>query len=157
MADIRIVINKIQVAASLDLTSKIGRSIFDSLPMTVRFERWGDEICFPLDQGKVDLRSPVTSVQLGDIAYSDQWKSFCIFYGKTPLSTEHDIVPNGPVEVIGRLREVQSAQVLKRFFSSYLTRITRRICLLFSPSSGYGDTITLEKIETPTRTVRSAA
>jgi hypothetical protein len=145
MAEIKITIDRIKLGASLDLTSEIGNAVFAFLPMTARFERWGDEICFPLDLQNMNLNAPVTTVQIGDIAYSAQWKAFCLFYGKTPLSSEFDIIPNGPVEVIGRLHESESALILKKFFSAYLTRAKRRAFRLLSNSSGYAETITLEK------------
>ena len=143
MANIRIIINSIEISASLELSSEIGRTIFNSLPIAARFERWGDEICFPLNLEDVVLKVPVSRVQIGDIAYSEQWKSFCIFYGKTPLSNEFEIIPNGPVEIIGKLLEDKSALILKRFFSAYFTRIRKRAVRLFSISDA--ETITLEK------------
>ena len=145
MADIRIVVGRLRLDASLDLANPLAEQIFDSLPLSGRFERWGDEICLPLDCGERDLAKPVDAVQLGDIAYSDRWKMFCVFYGRTPLSTDHEIVPNGPVEIIGRLAEPQSTQLLRRFFAAFSTRLTRRVLRLFSPAGAYGDTITVEK------------
>src|SRR5262245_57684884 len=145
MANIKIIINSIEISASLELSSEIGRMIFNSLPIAARFERWGDEICFPLNLEDVAIKVPVSKVQIGDIAYSEQWKSFCIFYGKTPLSNAFEIIPNGPVEIIGRLLEDKSALILKRFFSAYFTRFRKRVVRLFSISDGFAETITLEK------------
>jgi hypothetical protein len=144
-ADIKIIIESIEISASLELSSEIGRTIFNSLPITARFERWGDEICFPLGLEDIALKMPVSKVRIGDIAYSEQWKSFCIFYGKTPLSNEFEIIPNGPVEIIGRLLEDKSALILRRFFSTYFTRIRKKAVRLFSISDGFAETITLQK------------
>jgi uncharacterized protein len=143
MADIRIIIDGIKVAASLDLSSEIGNAIYNSLPMTARLERWGEEIYFPLNLEGMSLCSPVTAVHVGDIAYSERHQAFCIFYGKTPISNESEILPNGPVEVIGALHGDQSSLILKQLFSAYLPRIRRKVLRLVS--GGRADTITLEK------------
>lgn len=145
MADIKMIIEGIKIAASLDLTSEIGNTIYNALPMTARFERWGDEIFFPLHLEDVRLNLPVTTVQIGDIAYSERHRAFCIFYGKTPLSNESEIIPNGPVEVIGGLHEDESSLILRRLFSAYPRRIKRKILRLLSNSAGWVETIILEK------------
>jgi hypothetical protein len=145
VADIIVAINHLRLRASIDVASAVGRSIYECLPIVGRFERWGDEICLPLDQNPAALANPVTTVQLGDIAYSQHWKMFCVFYGKTPLSSGDDIVPNGPVDVIGRLHDPHAPEQLRRFFAAYSTRITRRALKLISPGSAYGDMITISK------------
>ncbi len=42
-------------------------------------------------------------VQKGDLGYWPEGNGFCIFFGKTPVSTESEIKPASAVNIIGRL------------------------------------------------------
>jgi hypothetical protein len=82
--------------------SKTARLVWDALPFEANGQTWGDEVYFriPVD---AELSDPQSVVHIGDIGYWPTGHAFCIFYGKTPASSEDDIVPASPVDLIGRV------------------------------------------------------
>ena len=101
MKPIRIRIGDIVLNAELN-ESKTAKLVWEALPFEANGQAWGEEIYFsiPVDAG---LEKPRATVDLGDIGYWPNGHAFCIFYGKTPVSGEEDIVPASPVDVIGRV------------------------------------------------------
>jgi hypothetical protein len=98
---IRITVGTVTLEAELN-DSKVAQVVWDALPFEANGQTWGDEIYFriPVD---VELEDPKAVVNVGDIGYWPTGNAFCIFYGKTPASSEADIVPASPVDVIGRV------------------------------------------------------
>ena len=62
---------------------------------------WGDEIYFAIPV-KTGLENAVSVVREGDLAYWPEGSCFCIFFGKTPASTDTEIKPASPVNLVGR-------------------------------------------------------
>ncbi|MFC2061420.1 cyclophilin-like fold protein [Elusimicrobiota bacterium] len=102
---IKIIAGVIEIIGELDDT-EIAKSVIEALPFEEEGELWGDEIYFhiPVKVGMIEENS-TELLQLGDIAYWPAGACFCIFFGKTPLSSEGEIRAAGPVNVIGRLTE----------------------------------------------------
>jgi hypothetical protein len=98
---VTITVGEIRLDAELD-DSETSRQIWEVLPLEANGQTWGDEIYFriPVD---ADLVDPKPIVSIGDIGYWPTGHAFCIFYGKTPASSEDDIVPASPVDIIGRV------------------------------------------------------
>jgi hypothetical protein len=98
---IRIRIGDIVLAAELN-ESATARLVWEALPFEANGQTWGAEIYFrvPVD---AELEAPQATVNLGDIGYWPTGHAFCIFYGKTPVSGDSDIVPASPVDVIGHV------------------------------------------------------
>ena len=101
MGSIRIKIGEMTLEAELG-QSKTARMIWDALPFAGNGQTWGDEIYFRVPVS-AELENPRETVEIGDIGYWPTGHAFCIFYGKTPASSGHDIVPASPVDVIGRV------------------------------------------------------
>jgi len=79
------------------------RRVLAALPLNANARKWGDEVYFeiPVEAGPENARSVVAK---GDLGYWPDGRCFCIFYGRTPLSTsDEDIVPASPVNLIGRI------------------------------------------------------
>jgi len=79
------------------------RRIIEALPVRVIGNTWGDEVYFeiPVD---AEPENAVPTVHLGDLGYWPAGRCFCIFYGRTPMSTSDDeIVPASAVNLIGTL------------------------------------------------------
>lgn len=114
--------------ARLDRTSPNGDTIYRMLPITSKINTWGDEIYFPINVN-LNLNSPVEVVTLGDIAYSKVYDAFCISYGKMPISDNDQIIPNGPVDLLGRLD--QDPSMLKKRLPGSI-RQKRRRCSIAS-------------------------
>ncbi len=101
MKPIRIKVGDIMLDAELN-ESKTARLVWDTLPFEANGRTWGDEIYFkiPVD---AELETPRATVSIGDIGYWPTGHAFCIFYGKTPVSGDDEVVPASPVDVIGRV------------------------------------------------------
>ena len=92
---------KVSMEAEL-LETKTAKAIWDSLPIEAKVNTWGEEIYFtiPVDMGPEEA---VDVVQEGDLGYWPEGNGFCIFFGKTPVSTKSEIRPASPVNIIGGL------------------------------------------------------
>ncbi len=99
---IKIIIGEKEFEAELNNTDTAGQ-IYDSLPIRASGSTWGDEIYFsiPVD---MDNENPQDEVEVGDLAYWPGGNGFCIFYGKTPASTNDKPKPASPVTVIGKIK-----------------------------------------------------
>ena len=82
--------------------SIISGKIFEKLPIKASVNTWGDEIYFPIPV-RAQNENGVSTVQLGDLAYWPPSNCFCIFFGKTPMSTGNEIRPASEVTVLGKL------------------------------------------------------
>jgi hypothetical protein len=93
-----------------------------ALPLEARLSRWGDEyyggigIQLPEDSGARDL------MEVGELAYWEPGRAFCIFFGPTPAST--DSRPRAASEVIplGKIEGETSA--LKSLGGSVMVRLS---------------------------------
>jgi len=99
--EIRIKTEKVIMEAEL-LETNTAKAIWDSLPIEAEVNTWGEEIYFAIPV-KMGLEDAVDVVKEGDLGYWPQGKGFCIFFGKTPVSTESEIRPASPVNIIGKL------------------------------------------------------
>ena len=82
--------------------SKTATAIWDALPITARAQTWGDEIYFDIGLA-IAAESPKEVVALGDLGYWPPGSAFCIFFGRTPVSTGNEIRPASAVNVFGRV------------------------------------------------------
>lgn len=82
-----------------------GRLVKEALPLKSRANRWGEEIYFsiPVDAGLETGASDV--VERGDLGYWPSGKAFCIFFGKTPISSEGEIRAANAVNILGKLKD----------------------------------------------------
>jgi uncharacterized protein len=98
---IMIVAEAVQMEAELN-DSKTAALIWEALPIGAEVSTWGDEIYFAIPV-KTGPENAVSVVQKGDLAYWPEGNCFCIFFGKTPASTDTEIKPASPVNLVGRL------------------------------------------------------
>lgn len=110
MKKITITTPQVNVEAKLN-DSKTAEAIWDSLPLTGSVQTWGDEIYFGIPVEEKE-ENPVSEVNVGNLAYWPDGRFFCIFFGKTPISTDSSIIPAGPVNIIGHL--VTEPEVLRK-------------------------------------------
>lgn len=97
---IMIITEAVQMEAELN-DSKTAGLIWEALPVSADVSTWGDEIYFaiPVTAGP---ENAVSVVREGDLAYWPDGRCFCIFFGKTPASTDTEIKPASPVNLVGR-------------------------------------------------------
>jgi len=82
--------------------TKTAKLIWENLPIESKVNTWGEEIYFPIPV-VTSLENGVEIVKEGDIAYWPEGHCFCIFFGKTPISTDKEIRPASPVNLVGKL------------------------------------------------------
>jgi len=120
MADrIRIKAGGVEVEAEL-LENDTARRIYDALPIEASGSTWGDEIYFTIPvhcDAEEDARA---EVEVGDLGYWLAGSGFCIFYGRTPMSTGDNPVAASEVNVFGKvlgdptvLRQVRSGDPVR--------------------------------------------
>ena len=89
----------VELQGRLDDSTLAGR-IWDLLPFECHGETWGDEVYFPVRIEDANP-NPVDTVNVGDIAYWPDGPDLCIFFGRTPRSTDDTPVVASPVTVVG--------------------------------------------------------
>jgi len=82
--------------------SKTSEMIYNALPIEAEVQTWGEEIYFPIPV-KAKLENGVTVVKEGDLGYWPPENCFCMFFGKTPVSTKTEIKPASAVSPLGRM------------------------------------------------------
>ena len=100
---IKIFVNELEAIAELENTST-AKAIYKSLPIDGAANRWGDEIFFVIPLRLDEEKDATEIVEIGDVAYWPEGLCFCIFFGKTPNSTETDIKAASKVNIFGRIR-----------------------------------------------------
>jgi len=99
MRIIRIVTDEVQMEAELN-ESETAKAIWEKLPIEGRVNLWGEEIYFKIPVKK-EIEKGEEIVEIGNIAYWPEGQCFCIFFGKTPISTEKEIRPASEVNLVG--------------------------------------------------------
>ena len=83
--------------------SPTSKKIIQLLPIATKFETWGNEISFPVPiEAELDEYARET-VEIGHIGFWPIEKTFCIFCGETPISSQNDILPASAVNIIGKV------------------------------------------------------
>ena len=101
MKRVRIVIGGRKFEAEIN-ESECARSIGKSLPIEGTANTWGEEIYFAIPV-KAPLEDGRSVVEIGDLGYWPPGRAFCIFFGKTPMSTDEEIRPAGAVNMVGKI------------------------------------------------------
>jgi hypothetical protein len=91
---------------------KTARAIIQSLPIESRANRWGNEIYFEIPV-KIGRENSQQEVEIGDLAYWVEGSCFCIFFGKTPFSSNNKPRAYSPVNVFGKITTENFVQILK--------------------------------------------
>jgi hypothetical protein len=119
---IRITAGKVTAQAMLN-DSPTARKIWDALPIEGRGNTWGDEIYFgiPVDaQPEKDAREIVA---VGELGYWSPGTAFCIFFGRTPASTDDRPRAASAVNVVGKV--LGDATAFKAVASGTKVRLER--------------------------------
>lgn len=83
-----------------------GRSIWDTLPVTSQVMTWGDEFYFGIPAAAELEAEAEAVVEIGALAYWPTMPAFCVFFGPTPVSHGEEARAASPVNVFGKLLEV---------------------------------------------------
>jgi len=81
---------------------KTAESILNALPIRGKASRWGDEIYFSIPV-KLNEENSQEAVEIGDLGYWPSGNAFCIFFGRTPASTDDKPRAYSPVNIFGKV------------------------------------------------------
>ena len=119
---IKIFCNDIECDAELEDTGT-AKSIYKILPIDRAANRWGDEIYFVIPLRLDSEKDATDTVDIGDLAYWPEGCCFCIFFGKTPESTEDEIKAASKVNIFGKI--TTNPSVLKNVKNGDLVRVEK--------------------------------
>ena len=91
---------------SIDATlneSDMAEQIWNSLPLSGTANIWGDEIYFGIPFSTAEHPEASDLVSSGDIAFWPPGNAFCIFFGRTPASTDDQPRAASAVNVFGHI------------------------------------------------------
>ena len=104
--------------------SNTSNLIWDSLPINSSVSTWGDEIYFSIPVNEEEEEDAKEVVELGDLGFWPPGNAFCIFFGLTPASSQGEIRPASPVNIIGSINGGLDA--LKQVNPGESVRISRK-------------------------------
>lgn len=100
----RITITAGGVTASAELfEGPTADAIWDELPLEATANTWGEEIYFPIPVTCKEEPDARADVAVGELGYWPPGSAFCIFFGRTPASSDDAPRAASPVTVIGRV------------------------------------------------------
>src|SRR5688572_257585 len=98
---IRIRAGAVTLAAELNDTPT-AQALLAALPITGRVNRWGDEIYFRIPVAQEEAGDARAVMEVGELAYWPPGQAFCIFFGRTPASSDERPRAASPVNPLGR-------------------------------------------------------
>ncbi|MBD71507.1 hypothetical protein CMK21_15495 [Candidatus Poribacteria bacterium] len=100
MRKILITISNLSVSAELN-NSVSADKIWEALPLSGSANVWGDEIYFEIPVSLKEVSDAQQEVEIGTLAYWPPGSALCVFFGKTPVSTNDKPKAYSPVNVLG--------------------------------------------------------
>jgi len=82
------------------------KAFYEALPVMANAQLWGEEIFFSISLKNIAKENSREVVRKGEVGIWVANPSFCIFFGRTPVSTEKEIRAYSPVNVIGKVKGV---------------------------------------------------
>jgi len=119
---IRITAGKVSAEAVLD-DSPTATKIWEALPIEGRGNTWGDEIYFSIPVEAKQEKDAREIVAVGELGYWPPGSAFCIFFGRTPASTDDRPRAASAVNILGRIQS--DATVFKAVPSGTRVRLER--------------------------------
>ena len=99
---IRITAGTVSVEALLN-DSPTAAKVWEALPIQSRGSTWGDEIYFSIPVDAKQERDARDIVAVGELGYWPPGSAFCIFFGRTPASTDERPRAASPVNILGKI------------------------------------------------------
>ena len=98
----KILITISNLSVSAELNSSISADkIWEALPLSGSVNVWGDEIYFEIPVSLKEVSDAQQEVEIGTLAYWPPGSALCVFFGKTPVSTNDKPKAYSPVNVLG--------------------------------------------------------
>lgn len=102
MTTIIIKSGEISIQANL-LENETAKAIESALPISGTAHTWGDEIYFEIPVSLDQTADSQAEVEIGDLAYWPPGHAFCIFFGRTPMSSNEAPRAASPVNIFGKI------------------------------------------------------
>jgi hypothetical protein len=83
---IKITVGEITLTATLS-NNKTAQTIFNALPIESSYNVWGDEFYFAIPV-HMFIEEGRDVMQIGELGFWPPGNAFCIFFGRTPVSTD---------------------------------------------------------------------
>ena len=122
MRKIRISAGKVQAEATLN-ESPTATKIWEALPIEGRGNTWGDEIYFTIPVEAAQEKDARDVVAVGELGYWAPGSAFCIFFGRTPASTDDRPRAASAVNILGTVQG--DATVFRAVASGTRVRLER--------------------------------
>ena len=119
---IRIVAGNVSAEAVLN-DSPTATKIWEALPLEARGNTWGEEIYFSIPVGVKEEKDARDIVAVGELGYWPPGTAFCIFFGRTPASTDSRPRAASNVNIVGKV--TGDATVFKAVSSGTKVRLER--------------------------------
>lgn len=97
------------------------KAIWDNLPLELNLSRWGEELYGTIPVTIAEENSQL-ECEVGDIGYWIQGSGFCIFFGKTPVSTNENPKAASEVNIFAHIEGDSS---LFKQFDSFKGKIIK--------------------------------
>jgi uncharacterized protein len=119
---LRITAGKVTAEAILN-DSPTATKIWEALPIEARGNTWGDEIYFSIPVDAAQAKDARDLVAVGELGYWSPGTAFCIFFGRTPASTDERPRAASPVNILGAIQG--DATVFRAVASGTRVRLER--------------------------------
>ena len=98
-------------------------AIYSAVPFKGYAQIWGEEIYFEIPVYMKQEPDAIEEVEVGDIAFWPPGNAFCIFFGRTPVSTRNKPRAYSPVNIFGKIEG--SLDALKAVKSQSLVQVKK--------------------------------
>jgi len=95
-------IGAVEAVLTDETNPKTYSAILKALPFESEAETWGEEVYFSTPVS-VSLEKGKRKVEKGDVGYWPPGKALCLFFGRTPASTDDDPIAASPVNIVGKI------------------------------------------------------
>jgi hypothetical protein len=94
--------DKLSLQARLN-DSPTAQELLKQLPIESQVNTWGDEIYFEIPVNMPQEPNAREILAVGELGYWPVGMAFCIFFGPTPVSTDHRPRAFSPVNILGEI------------------------------------------------------
>ncbi len=114
-------IGQVKAKLLVEKNPKTCKAIWDALPMELHLSRWGEELYgdIPVSIGAENSQE---ECEIGDIGYWVSGSGFCIFWGRTPVSTSDKPKAASPINVFAHIEGDPTAFGQFRSFSGIVRK-----------------------------------
>ncbi|MBN2155187.1 MAG: DUF3830 family protein [Candidatus Lokiarchaeota archaeon] len=107
-------IGEIKANLLIEKNPKTCKAIWETLPLELHLSRWGEELYGEIPVA-IEPENTQVECEVGDIAYWLSGSGFCIFFGKTPVSTSEKPKAASDVNVFAHIEG--DARIFNQFRS----------------------------------------